>query len=239
MKNTPAEILIVKTNLMKPPVTPVAVDHLGTMLKAQGYSVRFLDLAFEKDVDAALEREIKGDLLFVGMTIRNIDDSFFASRDFCLAKVRPIIQKIKSLSDAPVVLGGVGYSVFPVATLEYCGGDFGIQGDGEIAIVQLADTIARNRVPSGISGLVSGGNGRYYRNKPAPADLSTLELSDRSTVDNLRYFKEGGMVGFETKRGCTASCTYCADPRRRKGRQFGSASPIKWPVKLRTWLIWA
>lgn len=212
MKNHQAEILLINSNLMKPPVTPVAIDFLAGALRAEGYAVRFLDLAFEDDVGSAIEREIDCDFFFVGVTVRNIDDSFFATRDFCLARVRPIVQKIKDLNDVPVVLGGVGYSIFPRAALEYCGADFGIQGDGERAIVQLADAFAGDRSPLGVPGLVSRRGGGRIENAPAPVDLSAMDLGDRGTVDNLRYFKEGGMVGFETKRGCGASCSYCADP---------------------------
>lgn len=210
-KKSAAEVLLINPNLMKPPVTPVAIDFLSSMLKAAGFSVRFLDLAFEKDFDAALEREINMRPLFVGVTVRNIDDSFFATRDFCLARIKPIIGKIKTLTDAPVVVGGVGYSVFPIAVLEYLGAEYGIQGDGEIAIVRLAEAFFGNGSLSDVSGLISRRNCEYHTNEPEPADLSGPELGARDTVDNLRYLNEGGMVGFETKRGCSSSCTYCAD----------------------------
>ncbi|UCD56073.1 MAG: radical SAM protein [Candidatus Hydrogenedentota bacterium] len=215
MKNHSTEILLINSNLMKPPVSPVAIDFLASALRTEGYAVRFLDLAFENDIDSAVEREIERDFLFIGITVRNIDDSFFATRDFCLAKVRPIVQKIKSLTDAPVVLGGVGYSIFPIPALEYCAADFGIRGDGEVAIVRLADAFAKNGFPSHIPGLLCKGERVREDYEPVPVDLSAIDLSDRSTVDNLRYFNEGGMVGFETKRGCDASCSYCADPLAR------------------------
>ncbi len=34
----------------------------------------------------------------------------------------------------------------------------------------------------------------------------------RAWVDNKRYFRYGGQAGFETKRGCSGRCIYCADP---------------------------
>lgn len=206
---------------MKPPVTPVAIDFLSSMLRAGGFAVRFLDLAFERDLDAALEREIgMGRPLFVGVTVRNIDDSFFATSDFCLSKIGPIIRKIKALTDAPVVLGGVGYSLFPTAALEYCGGDYGVRGDGEIAIVRLAEYFSGKGSLSDVPGLISRCNGEYRQNDPEPANLTVLRLGDRDTVDNVRYQREGGMVGFETKRGCSSSCSYCADipAKGRKSR---------------------
>lgn len=217
MKTFAGEILLINPNQMKPPVTPVAIDFLGSVLSAEGYRVRFLDLAFESDIASALEREIDDRLLFVGVTLRNIDDSFFATGDFCLARIKPIVEKVRRLSDAPLLLGGVGYSIFPMAALEYCGGDYGICGDGERAIIQFADAMAGKGSLSNIPGLISRNNGKYYRNQSLVVDLSALELSARSTVDNLRYFREGGMVGFESKRGCNASCSYCAD-RPAKGK---------------------
>ncbi len=222
-----AEVLLINPNLMKPPVTPVAVDFLASALRAGGFAVRFLDLAFERDVDAAIEREINeigGSPLFVGVTTRNIDDSFFVTRDFCLSRTASIIRTIKKLTDAPVVLGGVGYSVFPTAALEYCGGDYGIRGDGEIAIVRLAEYFSGEGSLSDAPGLVGRSNGEYRQNDPEPVDLSLLELGDRDTVDNLRYQREGGMVGFETKRGCASSCSYCADIPA-KGRKSRLRSP--------------
>jgi radical SAM superfamily enzyme YgiQ (UPF0313 family) len=218
--DTGAGVILVNPNLMKPPVTPVAIDFLSSMLKAAGYGVRFLDLAFEKDVDAALDREICGQPLFVGVTIRNIDDSFFATSDFTLSKTRRIIRRIKKLTDAPIVIGGVGFSIFPTAALEYCGADYAIRGDGEIAIVRLADALLGRGSLAEVPGLVTRSNGDYRQNKLEPVDLSKLELGARDTVDNLRYFREGGMVGFETKRGCASSCTYCADipAKGRKSR---------------------
>lgn len=211
MNKRSRDVLLINVNRMKPPVSPVAIDFLASVLRAEGYSVTFLDLVFEADIDSALENVFDRDFLFVGLTIRNIDDSFFASQDFSLARVRPIIKKIRSLTSSPVILGGVGYSIFPVAALDYCAADMGIQGDGETAIIRLADALFDKGSFSEVPGLVFKSNGQYINNTPASSDLSAIDLSDRSTVDNLRYFNEGGMVGFESKRGCAASCSYCAD----------------------------
>jgi radical SAM superfamily enzyme YgiQ (UPF0313 family) len=212
MNDKIAPVLLINPNLMKPPVTPVAIDFLGSALKQAGHEVRFLDLAFEAEIDSAITGALGHEVLFVGLSIRNTDDSFFATRDFCLAKVKPMIDKIRSFTDAPVVIGGVGYSIFPVAALRYLDADFGIRGDGESAAVRLAHALAMGEDPAGIPGLVWKDGKDCRSNEPLPVDLSTIDLSDRSTVDNARYYREGGMVGFETKRGCDCPCSYCADP---------------------------
>ena len=155
MSTSAGKVLLINPNLMKPPVTPVAIDFLGSVLKAGGYGVEFLDLAFEDDVEAALERTIDDRFLFIGITLRNIDDSFFFTRDFCLEKIRPIVKKIRSLTDTPLIMGGVGYSIFPVSALEFSGGSYGICGDGELSIMRFADAIAGKDSFSNVPGLVS------------------------------------------------------------------------------------
>ncbi len=211
---------------MKPPVSPVAIDFLAGALKTNGFEVDFLDLSFESDVGSALQRAFDREPLLVGVTVRNVDDSFFATRDFCLARIRPLIRKIKTLTAAPVVLGGVGYSIFASAALEYCEADFGIRGDGEDALARFAEALRKNRSYNSVPGLVYRDEAGLQRNEPVPVNLARIDLSDRTTVDNLRYLKEGAMVGFETKRGCAASCSYCADPLS-KGRVCRQRPPTQ------------
>ncbi|RJP18926.1 MAG: radical SAM protein [Candidatus Abyssobacteria bacterium SURF_5] len=209
------KILLINPNLMKPPVAPIAIDYLASALQAAGFSIDFLDLAFEDDIDTALRRAAENDFLYIGITIRNVDDSYFATRDFCLARIRPIIERLRQLSDAPLVLGGVGYSIFPAAALEYLGADYGIRGDGEAPAIALGQALLKGNSTSEIAGLVWRQDGNIRQNPPAPIDLNSVDLTQRETVDNKRYFREGGMVGFESKRGCSGSCSYCADPQAK------------------------
>lgn len=209
------KVLLINPNRMKPPVTPVALDHLDQSLRAAGFQVELLDLAFSTEVAADVRRAVRRRPLLVGMTVRNVDDSYLASMDFCLKDTKRIVNLVKSEADAPIVLGGVGYSIFPVAAAKYCGVDMAIQGEGEIPFVLLAERI-RNRENWGdVPGLVYRCDGLYVANPPYRHDLSKMSLWKRKLVDNARYFREGGMVGFETKRGCLGSCTYCADPVAR------------------------
>jgi len=54
--------------------------------------------------------------------------------------------------------------------------------------------------------------------------LKDAPLGRRKAIDNLRYLREGGMVGFESKRGCNQGCTYCADPVA-KGKRVRLRNP--------------
>lgn len=197
---------------MKPPVTPVALDHLDQSLRNAGFQTELLDLAFSTDVRGDIRRAVRRRPLLVGITVRNVDDSYFASMDFCLKDTKRIVNLVKSETDAPIVLGGVGYSIFPVAAARYCGVDLAVQGEGERPLVLLAERIQNGERWDDVPGLVYRCEGLYLTNPPHRHDLSKMSLLERRLVDNRRYFREGGMVGFETKRGCFGKCTYCADP---------------------------
>lgn len=207
------KVLLINPNPMKPVVTPIAIDYLAGSLESRGIEVEFLDLSFSEDFEADIKRTLSGSpFSVIGITIRNIDDSYFASQDFCLEKIKEIIRLVKIHTDSPIVLGGVGFSIVPIPALEYCGVGFGIWGEGELAFPLLVKALAEGCHYDTIPGLLWRAKNGYRMNPPAYLDLEKTSLSSRNTVDNARYYQEGGMVGFETKRGCNQTCHYCADP---------------------------
>jgi len=211
----PKKVLLINPNRMKPVVSPVAVDYLATALHNHQIKVVFLDLAFSENVEEDIKRTFQNEsFVAVGITVRNIDDSYFASRDFCLEKTKKIIDLVRTWTQSPVILGGVGFSISPVPALKYCGGDFGFWGEGEDAFPFLIKALTTaTKDFKKIPGLIWRNDfGKYIQNAPTYLDLHKLRLFPRDTIDNLKYFQEGGMVGFETKRGCNQSCYYCADP---------------------------
>jgi len=226
------KILLVNPNLMKPPVAPVGLDYLHSNLQKAGLEVRLLDLGFTNEVDREIEHAVDDDYLFVGISLRNIDDSYFASQDFCLERSQEIINKIRSLSRCPIVLGGVGFSIFPIQVIQYCDADFGIYGDGELSLCMLARALQEKTDYRSIPGLFYKDRGSYQLSPARHLDLDKVSLARRDLVDNVRYFREGAMVGFETKRGCDRACIHCADPVA-KGRKVRSRDPRDVAMELR------
>ena len=217
-------ILMVNPNLMKPPVAPLGLDYLRSKLQVTGYEVRLLDLVFSRDVDKEIQHAVDDDYLFIAISLRNVDDSYFASQDFCLQKSQEIINKIKDLSNRPIVLGGVGFSIFPLQVMQYCNADFGIYGDGELTLYTLARAFHEKTGYTSIPGLFYKDKDNYKFNPAEYLDLDKMSLAQRDLVDNALYFQEGAMVGFEAKRGCDRQCIYCADPVA-KGRKIRFRDP--------------
>ena len=218
-------VLLVNTNRMRPVVAPIAVDYLGTSLQQHGYRVAVLDLALSNNPLESIEEEMKRTKpLAIGITIRNTDDCYFSSRDFFLPEVRRIVHAIKGRTDAPVILGGCGFSIMPVAILEYCGCDIGIRGDGEIPLLRFLDAWSEKTSRGTVPGLVYRTDNGWHMNPPAYLPMDGFPPQKRDAVDNRRYLIDGGMGNIETKRGCDRGCIYCADPVA-KGRLIRARNP--------------
>ena len=219
------KVLLVNPNQMKPPVAPIALDYLAHALRQSRFQVDLLDLCFSTDVARDIKSYFsRNDVLAVAITLRNTDDTYFASSDFCIDRYKTVIDLLKSHTDAPIILGGSGFSVMPEAILEYYGLDLGIWGEGELSLPLLVERIASKQDYSDVPGLVYCSRGGFIANKPRYLNLNSLSAPKRDTIDNRRYFIEGGMAGIESKRGCPQRCIYCADPLS-KGKRLRLRSP--------------
>jgi radical SAM superfamily enzyme YgiQ (UPF0313 family) len=212
-------VALVNTNRVRPPIAPIGLEYVAQALQAAGHQVHVLDLCWEPDPRSAISGFFSAkEHGLVGVTIRNTDDCAYTSRASFVPAAAEWIQAIRSCTAAPVVLGGVGFSVMPERVLDACGAEYGIWADGEFAFTALADRLAGNGEWKTLPHLVWKRDGKWRRNSPRFRDLSELPAMRRNWFDNLRYFREGGQAGFETKRGCPCSCTYCADPLAKGNR---------------------
>ncbi|MGD9082900.1 MAG: hypothetical protein PVH72_05120, partial [Desulfobacterales bacterium] len=100
-------IVLVNPNPMKPPVSPVSLDYLGSACEHAGIAVDLVDCSVEMDWSKKLAQVLTEKLILVGVTVRNIDDSYFASRDFSLQRIMPVLEEIKRVTQSPICLGGV------------------------------------------------------------------------------------------------------------------------------------
>jgi radical SAM superfamily enzyme YgiQ (UPF0313 family) len=140
-----------------------------------------------------------------------------------LPELQRWIDRIRQLTGAPICLGGVGFSIFAREILELTGVEYGIRGDGERAMVALVEELRGLRRFECVDGLLWRDGDRVHENRPAwPLDWP--DGSPRRLLDNAEYFRRGGQVGVETKRGCDRGCAYCADPIA-KGARVRPRSP--------------
>jgi radical SAM superfamily enzyme YgiQ (UPF0313 family) len=216
----PRAVLLVNPNRMKPPVAPLGLEYAAAALRRHGRPFEILDLTFAEDWSAAVDGALNETYAAICVSIRNIDDAYFASRDFILADTAAIIGRIRNRTRTPVILGGIGFAMAPCEVLAFTRADYGIAGADENILPDLLDCLESGSNPADIPCAVwRTAEGVIIENGCAHTMCGPPAAPDRGVFDTARYFLEGGQAGLETRRGCTGQCIYCPEPEA-KGRAF-------------------
>ncbi len=168
------KVLLVSANTetINMPVLPLGLGCVAASAQSAGYDVSMLNLLDQRDSLSAFKKTVdEFHPQVVGISIRNIDDQNMGSPRFLLDPVKDIISTCRNTSDAIIVLGGAGYSIFPQAALDYLDADMGIQGEGESAFVELLNMLEAKREPSGIPGL-------YFPRRPIQCETRRIKILD-------------------------------------------------------------
>lgn len=201
-------LLVNPNRYQNPPVPPIGLEYLHSALGSSRHESRILDLCFEQDPAASLERQIEDfQPRAVMISVRNIDSAVFHNNVFFLDEIKPLVQLVRD-KGLPSILGGSGFSFSPRGVLDYLGADFGVSGPGENAVARLLDLLERGNLAKGtvIDGWQVG----------VDPDLS---ITGRGLqIDYGKYIARGGIVGFETQKGCLEKCSYC--PEGSAARMF-------------------
>ncbi len=188
---------------------PLGLACVGAAAQKAGHEVTLVDLMAEKDAPSVLRKAVGGfhpDL--IGISVRNIDDQNMENPRFLLNPVKEIVADCRDHSDAKIVLGGAGYSIFPESALNFLGADMGIQGEGEATFLELIERVERNADVSGVPGLYLRGHGLGCERMFAK-DLDRFPLP-RADLLSLPFRKEELWMPVQTRRGCPLSCSYCS-----------------------------
>ena len=213
---------------------PLNVATLAGALRQAGHEVRAIDLQIEHD-NGAIERMLSS------WRPRMVGISF---KTPLFDQARRLAATVRRLApDVLLVGGGVHATYCPRECLEAADFDAIVIGEGERAIVRLADGVPPAQIDqiayqSGGQIVVPDqgvkiGRGDRHRRAACPHDLDELPYPDWSVFDLGRYpsvsrlFYQAAPVGFlETSRGCRAGCVFCC-----KG-VFGSVWRYKSPERV-------
>lgn len=193
------KVLLINPNRYKsPPVPPIGLEYISASLEERGHAVEILDICFSEDFLEDTSNAVKSfrpDI--VGITVRNVDTVLYHTNEFFLDEIKALIHHIKSGHGIKVIVGGTGISTNPEGILEYLDADCAIAGPGENTIHTVLEKIGSSDFAQRIfQGKYTGG-------------LSCLRRPLR--IDYKKYSDSGGVIGFETHKGCSSSCVYCIE----------------------------
>ena len=201
-------ILLIATNRhqkllsrMNATPAPIGLAYIAAYLDPDRHDVKLLDLMFSEDYLEETERtvrEFKPDL--VGISLRNIDNVSYIDPQWALPGTKEVIDKVRSITKAPIVCGGPGFSLLPEACFDYLGPDMGIAGDGGESFAELAQALESGETYRNLSGLVYRNDaGAIVRQGMAYSQFSKPPRFDQ--LDMVRYEKAGFGIGVVTKLG--------------------------------------
>ena len=212
MRQERARILLITNNRCTTPypVFPLGIGHIAAALPRSSYTVKIVDL-FDTSIDLATVAPVfKPD--YIGISQRNFDDIQIKNTRVFADDIISLVQQIRKMSSAPIVLGGSGYSLFPREMLELSGADFGIQGEGEQAFRELIQALNSGHAYAGIPGLVYRRGDKIVINKKKTCPPHLIAPAVRPASLSALYIQKGAMQNIQTQRGCGFKCCYCTYP---------------------------
>jgi radical SAM superfamily enzyme YgiQ (UPF0313 family) len=208
------KVLLVSANTetITMPVLPLGLGYVAAATQIAGYDIKLLNLLDQNNSLSLLKttvHEFRPDV--IGISVRNIDDQNMECPRFLLGPVKTIISECRKISNAIIVIGGAGYSIFPQAALDYLDADMGIQGEGEVAFLELLNMLNEKKEPFGIPGLYFPGRQIHYTPKRIkrladhPLPLPNIHSWTHSAQED-----ENIWLPVQTRRGCPMNCSYCS-----------------------------
>jgi len=208
------------------PVSPLGLAYIATRLGKSGHNVTIIDLCFSSDDKGLLKNVLeKTRPELIGISIRNIDNLTYPKSIFYLPYIKETVDFIKSISPAPLIAGGSGFSLFPEQTLRYLNIEYGIIGEGEDSMTFFADCLSGKSDFHNTPNLCYIKDNEFHMNKALRDEtFHNAAHPDRELIDNQSYLKFGGMANIQSKRGCPFNCSYCTYPYLN-GRQLRLRNP--------------
>src|SRR5271157_51473 len=138
------KVLLISANILRIPypVYPLGLDYVAGSLDSR-YQTKIADLNDFASPDEleTLIREFSPD--FAGVSIRNIDNTDVINSRGFLPEYQSLISRIRTNSNARIILGGSGFTIFPVEFMQALDADYGIVGEGE-RLSLLLDALEKN-----------------------------------------------------------------------------------------------
>lgn len=182
---------------------PLGILYLAASLRQAGHQVHLIDVGLQQDWEeeaVSLAPDVVGYSVMTGSQARFLE----------------IDRKLRARMDFFSLWGGPHPTFFPEFIRED-GVDALCIGEGEEAVVELADALERGESVDGIRNLHVKTQGGIVTNplRPLREDLDALPFPDRTIMDRYDQYRCTTGRSVITSRGCPYSCTFCYNSRYR------------------------
>lgn len=205
-----------KTAFVYPETENLGVEYLSVCLKNAGH-----------DVSLVFDPMLFGSYF---LRVRRLQDAFdFSSKIVArIKKSEPdlvcfsvfsdyygwacaLAGRIKKETGAKIIFGGIHPTSVPEIVIKQDSVDFVCVGEGEEALVELADALSNGESPKNIRNIWSKNNGLVQVNEPRPLvqDLDSIPFPDKELFKNEYKGFSKEVYTIISGRGCVNACTYC------------------------------
>ena len=223
-------VLLINSNLKNDILAapPIGLCYVASAAAAAGHQVRVVDLCFAARPYELLKRHlVEFAPEAIGVSLRNIDNCNMLYPVSYLPGAKKLIQFIRGLSDAPVILGGAGVSVMPEAVLAYLPVDYLVVADGEESFLSLLTALQNHSSPGDIPGVAMRHQDGFHLTPPRFGPVPAVRPDLGQWVDLAPYRRMGSSYPVQTKRGCSHRCIYCTYSQLVEGRRFRLRPPLE------------
>jgi len=183
-------------------VQNLAIEYIGTMylsaaLKAYGHQVEVFIGSDNKQLISEIV-SYQPDLLAFSCTT--------GTESWCLQ----VASRVREQISVKVILGGPHPTFFPEIINEEPV-DIICIGEGDQAIVEIADMLQRGEYSTDIANCWFRIKNEIIKNPPRPLikNLDSLQFPDRDLYRRKYSFLRSGTLSIFTGRGCPFDCSYC------------------------------
>jgi anaerobic magnesium-protoporphyrin IX monomethyl ester cyclase len=178
----------------------IGVANLSGILKANGHETDLFLVSHTPNLIDAIRQYDPGLVAFSALT--GVHHS-----------IQRLALSIKQHLNVPIIVGGPHPTYSPEMILQP-GIDIVCRGEGELAMLELADAMERGQDVTRIRNLhVKTRNGTIHRNDIRPAvPLDELPPPDRELYYKYGFLRDMPMKRFISSMGCPYPCTFCHEP---------------------------
>ncbi|AWI25367.1 B12-binding domain-containing radical SAM protein [Flavobacterium pallidum] len=213
----------------KMPFPPLGTLYAASLMRGNGYNVHLFDTCLIEDpleIRPAIEAILPKYLVIY-------DDGFNYLTKMCLTTMREAAFEMIAMGkqNGAIVIVSSSDSTDHYGLYLEKGADYIIQGEGELTLLELINTLEKNQIPETTNGIAFRKHNDIQVNpkRPVLQNLDELPLPAWDLIEMNDYkiiWSQSGQdftLNIATTRGCPYKCNWCAKPIY--GNRYNSHSP--------------